>query len=108
MATPRTETDPRPAPAQPPRRLPLSPAQVAASALAAVSSAVVASFLGVAGTVIGAALASVVSTVSAALYSASLRRTIAYTCPSAFAMGHSASKSGGTRVSAAAASVERW
>ena len=53
----------------------LSPVQIAAGALAAVSAAVVASFFGLAGTLIGAALASVVSTVSAALYSESLRRT---------------------------------
>ncbi len=48
---------------------------MAAGALAAVSAAVVASLFGVAGTVIGAAVASVVSTVGAALYSESLRRT---------------------------------
>ena len=53
----------------------LSPLQVVGSALAAATSAVVASFFGVAGTVIGAALASVVTTVSATLYSASLRKT---------------------------------
>ena len=41
---------------------------MAAGALAAVSAAVVASLFGVAGTVIGAAVASVVSTVGAALY----------------------------------------
>ena len=48
---------------------------MAAGALAAVSAAVVASLFGVAGTVIGAAVASVVSTVGAALYGESLRRT---------------------------------
>jgi hypothetical protein len=53
----------------------LSATQVAAGALAAVSSAVVASFFGLAGTLIGAALASVISTVSAALYSNSLQKT---------------------------------
>jgi hypothetical protein len=53
----------------------LSPLQLAGGALAAATSAVVASFFGVGGTVIGAALASVVSTISAALYSASLRKT---------------------------------
>ncbi len=53
----------------------LSPVQIAAGALAAVSAAVVASLFGLAGTLIGAALASVVSTVSAALYGESLRRT---------------------------------
>jgi hypothetical protein len=53
----------------------LSATQIAAGALAAVSSAVVASFFGLAGTLIGAALASVISTVSAALYSSSLKKT---------------------------------
>ena len=55
--------------------LQLSATQVAAGALASVSSAVVASFFGLAGTLIGAALASVISTVSAALYSSSLHKT---------------------------------
>src|SRR4051812_11721851 len=47
----------------------LSPVQVLAGALAAVSAAVIASLFGVAGTVVGAAVASVVSTVGAAIYS---------------------------------------
>jgi hypothetical protein len=58
-----------------PKGLQLSATQVAAGALASVSSAVVASFFGLAGTLIGAALASVISTVSAALYSNSLQKT---------------------------------
>jgi hypothetical protein len=58
-----------------PKGLQLSATQVAAGALASVSSAVVASFFGLAGTLIGAALASVISTVSAALYSSSLQKT---------------------------------
>src|SRR3712207_8069863 len=58
-----------------PQGVQLSATQVAAGALAAVSSAVVASFFGLAGTLIGAALASVISTVSAALYSNSLQKT---------------------------------
>jgi hypothetical protein len=49
--------------------------EVAASALAAVSAAVAASFLGVAGTVVGAALVSGLSTAGAALYEHALRRT---------------------------------
>lgn len=53
----------------------LSAIQLTAGALAAVSSAVVASFFGVAGTLIGAAVASVISTLSATLYSQSLQRT---------------------------------
>ncbi|MGY1713235.1 hypothetical protein ACI78R_02150 [Geodermatophilus sp. SYSU D01106] len=84
MTSPRSENAPRPGPAdetpdekadEKPARLQLSPVQVAAGALAAVSSAVVLSFFGVAGTVIGAALASIVSTVGSALYSASLTST---------------------------------
>src|SRR4051812_35302036 len=74
MSSPRTETAVRPLPDQP-KKTSLSAAQVAASALAAVSSAVVASFFGVAGTLIGAALASVITTVSASLYTASLKKT---------------------------------
>ena len=52
----------------------LSLTQIAGGALAAVTAAVAASFLGVAGTLVGAALGSVVSSVAAALYSSSLRR----------------------------------
>jgi uncharacterized membrane protein YgcG len=79
MTAPRTETStspgstPEPVPDKP--RISLTVTQVAAGALAAVSAAVLASFFGVAGTVIGAALVSVVSTVGSALYSASLSRT---------------------------------
>jgi hypothetical protein len=57
------------------RTLGLSPAQVAGSALAAISSAVVASTAGTAGTLIGAAVGSVIATVGAALYTWWLRRT---------------------------------
>ena len=56
-------------------RIQLSAAQVAASCLAAVSAAVICSFFGVAGTVIGTAVASIVATTGSALYSHSLRRT---------------------------------
>jgi hypothetical protein len=76
MSSPRTETTVRPDTAvEKSKRTQLSPVQVAASALAAVSSAVVASFFGVAGTLIGAALASVIATVSGALYTESLTKT---------------------------------
>jgi hypothetical protein len=61
--------------AERPAKPTLSPLQLVGSALAAATSAVVASFFGVAGTVIGAALASVITTISATLYSASLRKT---------------------------------
>ena len=56
-------------------RLDLSVAQVVASAFAAVTATVGASFLGVAGTVIGAAVASVLTVVANAVYIASLHRT---------------------------------
>jgi hypothetical protein len=76
MSSPRTESTDRPDdPAEKPRKSQLSAVQIAAGALASVSAAVVASFFGVAGTLIGAALASVISTVSAALYTNSLSRT---------------------------------
>ncbi len=58
-----------------PRKLELSPVQVAASALAATSAAFVASWAGTAGTLIGAALGSVIATVGAATYTYSLTRT---------------------------------
>ncbi len=58
-----------------PRKLELSPTQIAASALAAVSAAFFASWAGTAGTLVGAALGSVIATVGAATYSYSLRRT---------------------------------
>src|ERR1700716_3764231 len=50
-------------------------AQVAAAALAAVTAALLGSTLGVAGTVLGAGVASVVTTVGAELYLRSMRRT---------------------------------
>ncbi|OXM72073.1 MULTISPECIES: hypothetical protein [Amycolatopsis] len=53
----------------------LSPAQVVASALAAVTAAFLGSTLGVAGTVIGAGVASIVTTVGGEVYLRSLRRT---------------------------------
>jgi hypothetical protein len=58
-----------------PRRGPdISAAQVAGSALAAVSAGVVASFLGVGGTIMGAALGSVVASIGGAVYSHSFQR----------------------------------
>jgi hypothetical protein len=58
----------------PGRRPDISLAQVAASALAAVSAAVVASFLGVGGTVLGAALGSTVATIAGAVYAHTFRQ----------------------------------
>jgi hypothetical protein len=52
----------------------LSVTQVFGGALAAVTAAVAASFLGVGGTLIGAGVGSVISTIAAALYSNSLSR----------------------------------
>jgi hypothetical protein len=56
-------------------RFELSATQLAATALAAITATVAASYLGVAGTVIGAAVASVVSAIGTAVYSHSLRST---------------------------------
>jgi hypothetical protein len=56
------------------RRPDVSYAQVAGSALAAVSAAVIASFLGVGGTVLGAALGSLIATLGGAIYAHSFRR----------------------------------
>jgi hypothetical protein len=52
----------------------LSSVQIGASALAAVTSALAASFFGVGGTLIGAAVGSIVSTVAGAMYAESMRR----------------------------------
>ena len=57
------------------RALGLSTAQVVGSVLAAVTGAVLASTMGVTGTVIGAAVASLVATIGSAIYTWSLRRT---------------------------------
>ncbi len=73
----QTETRPLPtheqAAAAEAARLQLSAVQVLGGAAAAVSAAVVCSFVGVAGTVAGTAVASVVATVSTALYTHSAR-----------------------------------
>src|SRR6185312_15911287 len=55
-----------------PKALGLSGTQTIGSAMAAVTSALVGSFLGVAGTLIGAAIGSIVATVGAALYARTL------------------------------------
>jgi hypothetical protein len=60
---------------EPREQLQLSLAQVVGSSLAAVSAAIVCSFFGVAGTVIGTAAASIVATIGSSLYSYSVRRT---------------------------------
>lgn len=66
-------SEPTPSPRRP--RFQLSITQVAASALAAVTATIAASFLGVSGTVIGAAVASIVTVTGNAIYSHSIRRT---------------------------------
>lgn len=58
-----------------PPRLQLSSVQIVASALAAVTATIAGSFLGVNGTVIGAAVASVLTVTANAIYTHSLRRT---------------------------------
>lgn len=58
-----------------PRKTDLNPTHVAAAALAAVTTAVIGSMLGIAGTLIGAAGASVITTVGTALYQSSLERS---------------------------------
>jgi len=68
IATPGTQHEDRP-------RFALSATQLAASVLAAVTAAVLASYLGVNGTVIGAATVSLLSAVGTAVYSHSLERT---------------------------------
>ncbi|WP_309111735.1 hypothetical protein [Saccharothrix sp.] len=57
------------------KKLEIKPAQVVAGALGAVTAAVLGARLDLAGTVVGAAVASVVSTVGAALYQHSIERT---------------------------------
>ena len=79
MPSPSATTEkspPTPEPTESPDTpsLGLSLPQVAGSALAAVTAAVAASWLGVAGTIAGAAVGSVLGTVGSALYAHSLRQ----------------------------------
>ncbi len=57
------------------RKLELSPAQIIGGALAAASAAVASSWLGLAGTVIGAVIVSLVASIGGAIYTHSLRRS---------------------------------
>ncbi len=57
------------------RKTGLNPTHISAAALAAVTAAVLGSMLGAAGTLIGAAGASVITTVGTAVYESSLRRS---------------------------------
>jgi hypothetical protein len=61
--------------ARQPERLSLSATQIIASVLAAVSASVAASYFGIAGTMIGAALGSVISVVGGAVYAHSISKT---------------------------------
>ena len=77
-----TAGQPRAAATRPPedmvdqdKKLEIKPAQLLAGALGAVTAAVLGARLNLAGTVVGAAVASVVSTVGAALYQHSIERT---------------------------------
>ena len=70
-----TRPEPSLPPAARPPRLELSPVKIFGGALAAASAAVASSWLGVAGTVFGAVVVSVVATVGTALYSHSLERS---------------------------------
>jgi hypothetical protein len=72
---PEKPTDPTTRADRTPTPLGISATKVAAGALAAASAAVAASWLGVAGTVTGAVLASVVVSVTSALYSHPLERS---------------------------------
>jgi hypothetical protein len=73
---PSTDTQPQPAPPRARRgRLGLSATQLIASALAAITATIAASYLGVSGTVVGAAVASVLTAIGNAVYGHSLRST---------------------------------
>lgn len=59
---------------EPGRKVDLSTAKVGAAAAASVTTSLAASFFGTAGTLIGAAIGAVVSTVAGAIYESSMRR----------------------------------
>ena len=73
-ATTPSQPDPTPR-VSPLQRVGLSSTQLLASALAAITATVAASYLGVSGTVIGAAVASVLSVAGNAVYAHSIRQT---------------------------------
>lgn len=77
MTAPHSPTSPDSpsSPAGTSRKIDLNMTHVAATALAAVTAAVLGSELGAAGTIIGAAAASVITTVGTAVYKASLERS---------------------------------
>lgn len=71
----RQEEAPQRGESRKPAALGLSLTQIIGGALAAMTAAAIGSRLGVAGTLVGAAMASIVAAVGSALYTASLRRT---------------------------------
>jgi hypothetical protein len=80
LTAPRPDTQPDSPPASTPdadekRKLELSLAQVMGGALAAMTAAALGSTLGLGGTIVGAAFASVIAGVAGTLYTASLRST---------------------------------
>ncbi len=91
------------------RGLNLSAAQVIASVLATLSAAVAASFLGVAGTLVGAAVGSVVSTLGTEIYKHYLQRSEERLRSAGQVLYHSAARTrtGNTNVQAGAASSAR-
>ena len=89
------------------RGLNLSAAQVIASVLATLSAAVAASFLGVAGTLLGAALGSVVSTMGTEIYKHYLQRSEERLRSAGQVLYHSAAGTGNTSAQAGAASGGR-
>ena len=91
------------------RGLNLSAAQVIASVLATLSAAVAASFLGVAGTLVGAAVGSVVSTMGTEIYKHYLQRSEERLRSAGQVLYHSAARTGtgNTNAQAGAASGGR-
>ena len=91
------------------RGLNLSAAQVIASVLATLSAAVAASFLGVAGTLVGAAVGSVVSTMGTEIYKHYLQRSEERLRSAGQVLYHSAgrTRTGNTNVQEGAASSGR-
>ena len=91
------------------RGLNLSAAQVIASVLATLSAAVAASFLGVAGTLVGAAVGSVVSTMGTEIYKHYLQRSEERLRSAGQVLYHSAARTGtgNTNAQAGAASSGR-
>lgn len=71
LTSPPDQRDP--APPEKPQRIQLSLSQILGSALAAMTAAALGSRLGVAGTIIGAAMASIIAAVGGSLYTASIR-----------------------------------